>query len=72
LLAALYVSTLSDGTYIGQLFVSLKALAPNVGGVAAFTVTLDRLLQLLKALAPIFVTPLGISILVRLVQPWKA
>jgi hypothetical protein len=69
LVADLYVSTLADGTYIFlPLALLLNALLPNVGGVVALTVALVRLKQWSKAISPILVTPLGITILVRLVQ----
>lgn len=64
--AVLYAST--DGTYIGQSFVFWKTPVLNVGGVVASMVTLVKPLQPLKALPPIDVIPLGIVILVRLVQ----
>ena len=38
----LYVSTLSAGTYIGQLFVSVNELLKTDGGVVASTVTLVK------------------------------
>ena len=50
----------------------LNTLVPRVGGVVASTVTLANTLQLLKPRSPILVTPLGISILVNLLQPEKA
>ena len=43
----------------------------NVGGVVARQVTVARLLQPLKAEAPMEVTPAGRVICVRPVQPWK-
>ena len=47
IVAVLYASTLSAGTYIGQLLVSENAFEPtNVGGVVACIVTEVNLEQL--------------------------
>ena len=66
--ASLYASTDAAGTYIGQSLVLSNAEVPSFGGVNALTVTLVRLLQLLKAYPPMLVTPLGNVMLVRLVH----
>lgn len=52
--------------------VPVKALLSNSGGVVALIVIAERLVHSEKDSIPIYVTPLGISILVRLVQFWKA
>ena len=69
LVAALYASTDSAGTYIGQLLVSLKAfLFAKVGGVVARQVMFVRFEQLWNTKVLILVTPLPIIILVSPVQ----
>ena len=64
--AVLYVSRLSAGTYIGQIFVSSNAdEPPNVGGVVACIVIDVKPVQPSNALSPIEVTELGMVTLVK-------
>ena len=72
MVAVLYASTLSAGTYILEMFVLLNELEYSDGGVAANIVILVRAEQFLKAPSLIFITLLGIVTSVRLVQYSKA
>ena len=58
LVAALYASTLSEGTYIAVTDV-WNTLVPSVGGVVALQVTVASLLHLWKQPSPMLVTVLG-------------
>jgi hypothetical protein len=69
LLAALYASTLPAGTKICRFAWALSnTQPPNVGGVAASTVTLVNSVQSKNTLLPILVTPLPMTTLVNPVQ----
>ena len=68
-LAALYTSTLADGTYIFLPLALLpNTLLPIVGGVVALTVTDTSWLQLPKAEPLILVIPVPISTVVSLLH----
>ena len=73
LVAVLYASTDSAGTYItSDEEVATNTSWPKLGGVVASTVTFVSELQLANAKPPILVTPSGIVILVKEVQSENA
>ena len=57
---------------LALIIIGLGAGGIVAGGVVAFIVMLVSLLQLLKELLPIFVTPFPIVTSVRAKQSWKA